>query len=99
MVLETLEGRPFLTVNGIQTLSYTCLNLVDALDGLAASGVGRFRISPQSVGTAAVADIFRAVLDGRIPPAEATEKLRECGLDAPFSNGFHHGRPGYELHQ
>ena len=98
MVLETLDGQPFLTVNGIQTLSYTCLNLVGELDALAASGVARFRISPQSAGTVAAAGIFRAVLDGRMLPAEATATLRECGLDAPFSNGFYHGQPGYALH-
>lgn len=96
MVLHTLEDRPFLTINGIQTQSYTCLNLINELDELAASGVSRFRISPQSTGTVAVAKSFSALLDKEITPAEADECLRECGLDAPFSNGFYHQQPGME---
>jgi len=27
--------------------------------------------------------------------AEAMARLEELTLDAPFSNGFHHGRPGH----
>ena len=53
-VLHTLEGRPFFTINGIQTMSYSCLNLISELDELSASGISRFRISPQSTGTVAV---------------------------------------------
>jgi len=98
MVLQTLEGRQFLTINGIQTLSFTCLNLVGELGGLAEAGISRFRISPQSTGTVAVAETFQAVVNREITPAEATEKLRECGIDVPFSNGFYHQQPGYEWH-
>jgi collagenase-like PrtC family protease len=98
MVLNTLEGRPFLTINGIQTQSYTCLNLVNELDELISSGISRFRISPQSTGTVAVTQIFHDLLNRKLSPAEASEKLHECGLDAPFSNGFYHQQPGFEWH-
>lgn len=98
MVLNTLEDKPFLTINGIQTLSYTCLNLISELDGLSASGVSRFRISPQSVGTVAVAKIFRALLDDKLEVGQANEDLRACGLEAPFSNGFYYQHPGVEWH-
>lgn len=98
MVLHTLEGRPFLAINGIQTQSYTCLNLVNELDELAASGISRFRISPQSTGTVAVAESFHAFLSKEMSPAEVSAKLHECGLDAPFSNGFYYRQPGCEWH-
>ena len=98
MVLHTLEGRPFLSINGIQTLSYTCLNLINELDELSASGISRFRISPQSTGTVAVAKSFDALLKKEITPAEANECLQECGLEVPFSNGFYHQQPGFEWH-
>jgi len=98
MVLHTLEGRPFLAINGIQTQSYTCLNLAHELDELAASGIGRFRISPQSTGTVAVADSFHALLNQELSPAEASAKLNEYGLEAPFSNGFYYQQPGFEWH-
>lgn len=98
LVLETLEGHPFLAVNGIQTQSYACLNLVGDLDRLIDAGVGRFRISPHSSGTVTVAETFRAVLDGKLAVAEAIERLRTCAPDAPFSNGFLHGEAGHAWH-
>ena len=55
-VLNTLEDEPILAINGIQTLSYTCLNLVNELEELADNGIGRFRISPHSSGAIAVAE-------------------------------------------
>jgi O2-independent ubiquinone biosynthesis protein UbiV len=96
MVLRTLEDEPFLTINGTQTQSYTILNLINELDELAASGVGRFRISPQSTGTVAVAKSFHGLLNRELTPAEAQEQLQECELDAPVSNGFYYQQPGYE---
>ena len=99
MVLNTSQDQPFLTINGIQTLSYTCLNLAGELGDLSASGVSRFRISPQSTGTVAVTKIFRALLDHALEPDEASAELREHGIDAPFANGFYHARPGFEWHQ
>jgi len=98
MVLHTLEGTPFLTINGIQTQSYTCLNLVSELDELSASRISRFRISPQSRDTIAVVKYFDALLNKEITPAEANECLQECGLEVPFSNGFYHQQPGFEWH-
>lgn len=96
MVLRTLENEPFLAINGIQTLSYGCLNLVGELDALVEAGVEQFRISPHSQGTVEVARIFSAVLKNEMAPAEAIAKLKEYGPEAPFSNGYHHGTAGHE---
>lgn len=98
MVLRTLDEEPMLAINGIQTMSYTCLNLVNELDELAKFGVRRFRISPHSTGTVRTTEIFRAVLDQQMDAAKATESLRESGFGAPFSNGFYHQQPGFEWH-
>ena len=98
MVLRTQEDAPFLTINGIQTQSYTCLNLVGELDELMACGVSRFRISPQSSGTREATVCFWAVLHNQISPQEATAKLSEHGIGAPFANGFFHRQPGYQWH-
>ena len=95
MPLRTLEDKPFLAVNGIQTMSHEYLNLVGELPALQAMGVTRFRLSPHSCDMIAVADIFRAMLDGGIDPAEAVRRLDDLKLDAPFSNGFFHGQPGH----
>ncbi len=96
MDLHTLEGKPFLTINGIQTQSYTCLNLISELDEIASYGIERLRISPQSTGTLEAIDAFDAVLGKRLDIEEAKAKLEETRIDAPFSNGFYHQKPGYE---
>ncbi len=93
--LTTMDGTPFLSVNGIQTLSHACLNLLDELAELRALSIDRFRLSPQSVDMVAVARLYRAVLDGTMAPDEATARLGALdGLDAPFANGYMHGAAG-----
>lgn len=94
MTLRTLEGQPFLTVNGVQTLSYGYSNLIGELAGLAAMGVSRFRLSPHSCDMVAVADIFRDALDRRIDNNEAQGRLGALKIDAGFCNGFYYGKPG-----
>jgi hypothetical protein len=42
-----------------------------------------------------VAAIFRAALDARISPSEANARLQAVPLDAPFTNGFYYGKPGF----
>ncbi len=79
MALETLDGRPFLAINGTQTLSFGIGNLVGELAALRAMGIGRFRLSPQDLDMVAVAEAFRAVLDGRLEPDAALERLAGLG--------------------
>lgn len=96
MVLRTLDDQPFLAINGIQTMSYHCLNLANELSALAATGIGRFRISPHAQGTLTVTQVFRDILDEKISPEEANAALEEVHFDAPFSNGFYHQKAGTE---
>lgn len=93
--LSTLDGRPFLAVNGIQTLSYDYLNLIHEVPELRAMGVSRFRLSPHSFDMVEIASVFRAVLDGELAAPEAQARLDAIKPAAPFSNGFYHGKPGY----
>ncbi len=95
MALRTIENSSFLTVNGIQTLSHDYLNLIGEMAALEAVGVQRFRLSPHSCDMVAVADTYRAVLDGRLDAGEATERLSALKLGAPFSNGFYYGKAGH----
>ena len=94
MELKTLDGQPFLAINGIQTLSFTCLNLAHGLSDLAGMGIGAFRLSPHSGDMVEIAKIFRTLADEEISPEEATARLGEAGFGAPFSNGFYHQREG-----
>jgi collagenase-like PrtC family protease len=99
MPLRTLEDKPFLTVNGIQTMSHDYLNLIGELANLEAMGVRRFRLSPHSCDMVEVAATFRDVLDKRIDAAEAAARLDALKIDAPFSNGFYYGKPGHSWNQ
>ncbi len=96
MPLTTLDGQPFLAVNGIQTLSHTYVDLMAEMAEMAAMGVTHFRLMPHSCDMVAVARAYDDVLGGRIEPAEGAARLRGLGIGAPFSNGFYHGRPGHE---
>lgn len=95
MPLRTLEDKPFLSVNGIQTLSHDYLNLIGELPDLQDMGVTRFRLSPHSCDMVQIATIFRAVLDRRMDVADAAAGLDTLKVDAPFSNGFYYGKPGH----
>ena len=92
--LETLDGEPFLAVNGTQTLSYACCNLAAEVPDLRAKGVSRFRLSPQDTDMVAVARVFRDVLDGRADAGEADARLAGLVGTMPFANGFYHGTAG-----
>ncbi|MEE3627423.1 U32 family peptidase [Nitrospirillum sp. BR 11752] len=94
MDLDTLDGAPFLAVNGVQTLSGSYLDLLGDLDRLRSLGVGRFRLSPQDCDMVAVTETFRAVLDGSVPVAPARDRLRDLCPGRRFSNGFLHGVEG-----
>lgn len=94
LAIETLDGDPFLVINGTQTLSYTCCNLIGDLDWLVAAGVDRFRLSPLAFDMVAVARIFRDTLDARLGAAEALASLAEIAGGLAFSNGFLHGEEG-----
>jgi len=90
--LRTLSGQPFLTVNGVQTLSHDFLNLIDRVEELREMGVSRFRLSPHSCDMVRVATAFRSLLDGTITAAEASEAMVGLNLPGPFSSGFYDGK-------
>ncbi|KQW50244.1 MULTISPECIES: U32 family peptidase [Ensifer] len=94
LIVETLDRQPFLTLNGVQTLSHTCQSLLQELAELAAVGVSRIRLSPQDCDMVTVARIYEDVATGRISATEGLERLAIAYPGVPLSNGFHHGRSG-----
>lgn len=95
MDVETMDGVPFLAVNGIQTMSFRYANLLRELDPLRALGVTRFRLWPQGCDMVAVAALFRAVLNGTLDPETASARLADLAPEAEFANGYVHGRAGH----
>lgn len=93
--LTTLSGQNFLSVNGIQTLSYEYLNLANDLTRLREHGVSRFRLSPHTCDMVQAAKIFRRILDEDLDGVEATSQLHAILPQSKFCNGFYHHKPGH----
>ncbi|KLN62613.1 protease [Kiloniella spongiae] len=97
MNVETLDGEPFLAVNGTQTMSYTVNNLLDEVNYLNKLGVTHFRLWPQQVDMVRVAETYRARLDGKVTNEEGQDVLSNLVDFAPFANGFYHDVEGNKL--
>lgn len=95
MPLATMDGDPFLMVNGIQTLSRSYVNLAAHVPDMRTMGVSALRLIPQRQDMVAVAEVFAAVAAGRIDGDEAAARLDDMQMDVPFSNGFWLGEAGY----
>jgi collagenase-like PrtC family protease len=92
--VKTMDGQDFLSVNGVQTLSHGCVDVLDDIQDLVKAGVRALRLSPQNCDMVAVAKLYREVLDGRRDTAEAENELASLYPNAPFVNGFLHALPG-----
>lgn len=96
MALATLDGRDFLAVNGVQTLSHG-VQLADAPpDALRAAGVTALRLSPHTADMVATARAFRDFADNRIDGAELAARAAAAGPPGPFVGGYLRGRPGLQ---
>lgn len=87
--LETQEGEPFLTLNGIQTQSGRPLDLLPQLEAIRALGVDGLRVSPVAEGTS---DLL-AECD-RVMRGEAHAEAVTAALGEPTCDGYWHGAPG-----
>lgn len=96
MPLTTLSGQKFLSVNGIQTLSYNHLNLIPQIPELCGMGITNFRISPHSQHTQELITIAQNVLNGTLLVDDATTATQSLLGDTPSFNGFYYRKPGYE---
>lgn len=95
--VTTMDGTPFLTVNGTQTQSHTCLNLINELETLRRLGVSAFRLHPQAIDMVSVARVFRQTLAGESTPEDAMQILGTLWTKSPFSNGFVMGGEGVKM--
>jgi O2-independent ubiquinone biosynthesis protein UbiV len=94
MEVDTLDGMPFLAVNGIQTQGYVVTAVTHHVAALAEVGVVALRLSPQTCDMVKVAKIYRDLADGNTTPPEADEALAVMRLPGPLSDGFLRGLPG-----
>ncbi|WP_244914863.1 ubiquinone anaerobic biosynthesis protein UbiV [Rhizobium sullae] len=96
LTVKTMSNQPFLALNGVQTVSYTCQALLQTDADIKALGVSALRLSPQVCDMVEVAGIFLDLTKDKIDPDEAALRLRTAYPAVPLSNGFHHGHAGAE---
>lgn len=92
--VDTLEGDPFLVVNGLQTQALTVTLLVHEIADLIRAGVTAIRLAPLDVDMVAAGQVYADLIAGTIPPDEAEERLLDLLEDRPVANGFFHAEPG-----
>ncbi|MBR0853695.1 ubiquinone anaerobic biosynthesis protein UbiV [Bradyrhizobium liaoningense] len=97
LALKTLDQQEFLTINGVQTLSHACTNLVGDIGALREAGIGALRLSPQDCDMVDVVRTFRDVLDGREDAEGASRHLSDVYPGVAFANGFLRGQPGFSF--
>jgi collagenase-like PrtC family protease len=83
--LQTREGRPFLTINGIQIQSNEHCDLAPDIAELQAAGIRLLRLYPQVTDMAAVVARFREAIDSGL-------RAQRIGKE----NGYWHGRAGMQ---
>lgn len=93
LAVTTLDDEPFLAMNGVQTLSYTCASLLGDIDKLKDAGAGSLRLSPQQCDMVAVSRLFRDVIAGKVSSSEGAHKL-DALYPLKKSNGFLYAKPG-----
>lgn len=89
--VDTLDGQPFLTVNGVQTMGRAITTVAGQIADVRAAGVSSLRLSPHIGDFAGVAAAYRAALDGQPGLADRLEQLMP---GADFCDGFLAGQPG-----
>jgi collagenase-like PrtC family protease len=94
MEVQTIDGRPFLAVNGVQTLGHVVTAATRQIDALQQAGVASLRLSPHTCDMVKVIRIFRDLADMRIDGDEAAAALASLPLPGPLSDGYLRGLAG-----
>ena len=93
LTLKTREGQDFLTINGIQTMSAQCYNLLHQMPEMLAMGIDIVRISPQKAQIAAIIAAFDAARRGQ-PASVDSAEWSSSGL----VDGYWFGDAGIKQH-
>jgi len=96
LLLRAADGKPFLTLNGIQTQSAALHCLIGEGEALRRAGADSVRLSPCSKDFRRVLELFDANLNQALPTAEAVAALRALALPGELVAGFAHHQPGLE---
>ncbi|WP_428826125.1 U32 family peptidase [Azonexus sp. IMCC34842] len=72
LTLKTRDGQDFLTINGIQTMSAQCYNLLHEIPEMLGMGIDIVRISPQKQHIDAIIDAFDSARHGKPVSVDST---------------------------
>ncbi len=95
LLMKTREGQPFLTINGIQTMSAQTYNLLAQVPEFVELGIEAIRLSPQPGDMGTIIAAFDAARRGQ-PPASQPDWDSLAGT-AGYCDGYWHGKPGIQL--
>ncbi|MDR3097915.1 MAG: U32 family peptidase [Paraburkholderia sp.] len=90
---STLEGQPFIRLNGTQTQTAQVVNLAREIDRFADAGISILRIAPQALHTTEIANTFADLVQGTVEMDDGYRQLCEL-QDAAPCDGFWFGKPG-----
>lgn len=92
--VDTSDGQPFLSMNGVQTLSDSCVSMAHHVEALRDVGVSALRLSPQSVGFVDTCSLYRQRLNDEIDGDTLADELRRVSNGMRLSDGFLTGARG-----
>lgn len=92
--VDTTDGKPFLSMNGVQTLSDSCASMAYQIETLRDIGVSALRLSPQSVGFVETCGLYRRRLNGEIDADTLSDELVKVSGGMRLSDGFLTGERG-----
>lgn len=95
LAVFTLEGEPFLAVNGVQVMSHGVALLGASPEHLQRAGVGTLRISPQTMDMIAVAAALRRYCDGGIGSDELRRDVLARRPPGALVDGYNRGVAGW----
>lgn len=96
MLLKTREDESFLILNGIQTQSANSFNLLAEIDNIKKMDINILRISPQSLHTGKIIQLFADVINEKLNSEDANQQLNEYIL-GDACDGYWHGKPGMDI--
>lgn len=92
LTLRTRDGQPFLTINGIQTMSAQTCDLLRQVPEMLVMGIEVIRISPQQRSMTEIIAAFDAARHGHAVTAD------HSWASNGFVDGYWFGSPGITLH-
>ena len=96
LLLATQEKEKFLVLNGIQTQSAKTCNLISVLPELIEKNVDVLRISPASMHSEKIIDVFYRCIHEEINVEQASHEIEDLLPEAGGCNGYWYGENGMD---